>query len=132
MGYDCGLFVGGKERPARSGAVISVRSPATGEVIGNAAEAGEDDVAQAVAAAAAAAGAWAASSRSQRADCLYRLAALIAEHAGELAAIETSETGRPISVTKDADLRSAAETVTYCAGMPARTEGARSRCPASS
>src|ERR1700730_10305821 len=51
MSYDYGLFIGGEERPAQSGAVIDVRSPATGEAIGHVAEAGQEDVAAAVAAA---------------------------------------------------------------------------------
>ena len=34
MPYDYGLFIDGAERPARSGATIDVRNPATGQVIG--------------------------------------------------------------------------------------------------
>ena len=40
MSYDYGLFIDGAERPARSGATIDVRNPATGHVIGQVAAAG--------------------------------------------------------------------------------------------
>ena len=123
MSYDYGLFINGAERPARSGATIDVRNPATGHVIGQVAAAGEDDVADAVAAAAAAADGWAATSQSKRAGYLYELARAITEHAGELAAMETADMGKPISVSKNVDLRSAPEAVQYFAGMASKTEG---------
>jgi acyl-CoA reductase-like NAD-dependent aldehyde dehydrogenase len=123
MSYDYGLFIGGEERPAKSGAVIDVRSPATGEVIGHVAEAGQEDVAAAVAAATAAADGWAATSQARRAGYLHDLAALIAEHADELATIETSDMGKPITVSKKVDLRSAPEAVEYFAGMAGKIEG---------
>jgi acyl-CoA reductase-like NAD-dependent aldehyde dehydrogenase len=123
MPYDYGLFIGGEERQARSGAVIGVRNPATGEVIGHVAEAGAGDVADAVAAASAAADGWAATSQSRRADCLLNLAGLITQHAGELATIETSDMGKPITVSKNVDLRSAQEAVKYFAGMAGKIEG---------
>jgi len=123
MSYDYGLFIGGEERPAQSGAVIDVRNPATGEVIGQVADAGPEDVAAAVAAAAGAAEAWAGTSQARRAGYLYDLAALITERAGELATIETSDMGKPITVSKKVDLRSAPEAVEYFAGMAGKIEG---------
>jgi acyl-CoA reductase-like NAD-dependent aldehyde dehydrogenase len=123
MSYDYGLFINGADRPARSGATIDVRNPATGQVIGQVAAAGEDDVADAVASAAAAADGWAATSQSKRAGYLYELARAITEHAGELATMETADMGKPISVSKNVDLRSAPEAVQYFAGMAGKTEG---------
>ena len=123
MSYDYGLFIGGEERPARSGFVIDVRNPATGEVIGHVAEAGQDDVVAAVAAAAGAADGWAATSQYRRAGFLRDLAGLIADHTEELATIETSDMGKPITVSKNVDLRSAPEAVEYFAGMAGKIEG---------
>jgi len=123
MSYDYGLFINGEERPARSGAVIDVRNPATGQVIGHVAEAGREDVADAVAAASATAAAWAATSQSRRAGYLSDLARAIADHADELAVMETSDMGKPITVSKNVDLRSAPEAVQYFAGMAGKTEG---------
>src|SRR5215472_16337637 len=123
MSYDYGLFINGAERPARSGATIDVRNPATGQIIGQVAAAGQDDVADAVAAAAAAAEGWAATSQSKRAGYLSELARAITDHADELATMETADMGKPISVSKNVDLRSAPEAVQYFAGMAGKTEG---------
>ena len=123
MSYDYGLFINGAERPARSGATIDVRNPATGHVIGQVAAAGEDDVADAVTAAAGAAAGWAATSQSKRAGYLLELARAITDHADELATMETSDMGKPISVSRNVDLRSAPESVQYFAGMAGKVEG---------
>ena len=123
MPYDYGLFIDGAERPARSGATIDVRNPATGQVIGQVAAAGQEDVADAVTAAAAAAAGWAATSQSKRAGYLLELARAITDHAGELATMETSDMGKPISVSRNVDLRSAPESVQYFAGMAGKVEG---------
>jgi acyl-CoA reductase-like NAD-dependent aldehyde dehydrogenase len=123
MSYDYGLFINGAERPARSGATFDVRNPATGQAIGQVAEAGQADVADAVAAAAAAADGWAATSQSKRAGYLHDLARAITQHAGELATMETSDMGKPITVSRKVDLRSAPEAVQYFAGMAGKTEG---------
>jgi acyl-CoA reductase-like NAD-dependent aldehyde dehydrogenase len=129
MAHDYGLFIGGEERPARSGAVTGVRSPATGEVIGHVAEAGEGDVADAVTAAVSAARGWAATARSQRAERLCHLAELVARSAGELAAIETSDAGRPVTAAKNVDLPLAGEVLTYFAGIAGKTEGRAAPVP---
>jgi aldehyde dehydrogenase (NAD+) len=123
VSYDYGLFIGGEERPALSGSVIDVRNPATGEVIGQVAEAGPRDVAAAVAAAAGAADGWAATSQARRAAYLHDLARLITSRADELATIETSDMGKPITVSRKVDLRSAPEAVEYFAGMAGKIEG---------
>ena len=123
MPYDYGLFIDGAERPARSGATIDVRNPATGQVIGQVAAAGQEDVADAVTAAAGAAAGWAATSQSKRAGYLLELARAITDHAGELATMETSDMGKPISVSRKVDLRSAPEAVEYFAGMAGKVEG---------
>jgi len=129
MAHDYGLFIGGEERPARSGAVTGVRSPATGGVIGHVAEAGEGDVADAVTAAVSAARGWAATARSQRAERLCHLAELVARSAGELAAIGTSDAGRPVTAAKNVDLPLAGEVLTYFAGIAGKTEGRAAPVP---
>lgn len=123
MSYDYGLFIAGEERPAASGARIEVTNPATGETIGSVACAGEPDVSDAVAAAAAAAEDWAATSQARRASYLYALARAVTEHADELAAIETQDMGKPITVSRKVDLRSAPEAIEYFAGMAGKIEG---------
>lgn len=123
MPYDYGLFIGGEEKPAASGRTISVTNPATGEVIGTVPAAGEDDVAAAVAAAKAAAPEWAAASQFRRSALVSALARTVAEHADELAETETRDMGKPITISKKVDLRSAPEAIEYFAGMAGKIEG---------
>ncbi len=123
MSYDYGLFIDGEERPAISGDTLDVVNPATGETIGRVAKAGADDVAAAVAAAHAAAPGWAATSESRRAGFLTALASAVAEHATELAEIETRDMGKPIAVSKNVDLRSAPDAIRYFAGFPGKAGG---------
>jgi acyl-CoA reductase-like NAD-dependent aldehyde dehydrogenase len=123
MGYDYGLFIGGEERPAASGETIEVTSPATSEVIGRVACAGAADVDAAVAAARDAAPGWAATSQARRASHLYALARAVAEHADELAEIETRDMGKPITVSRKVDLRSAPEAIEYFAGWAGKIGG---------
>jgi len=123
MPYDYGVVIAGEDRPAASGRAITVTNPATSEVLGTVAAAGADDVAAAVAAAKAAAPNWAATSQPKRAGYLYALARAVAEHADELAEIETRDMGKPITVSKKVDLRSAPDAIEYFAGMAGKIEG---------
>ncbi|MGH3263105.1 MAG: aldehyde dehydrogenase family protein, partial [Trebonia sp.] len=123
MPYDYGLFIGGEQRPAASGRTISVTNPATGEIIGTVAAAGAEDVAAAVDAAKAAAAGWAATSQPKRAGYLYALAKAVSEQADALAEMETRDMGKPITVSKKVDLRSAPDAIEYFAGMAGKIEG---------
>src|SRR5579859_2559113 len=123
MPYDYGIVIGGEERPAASGRTITVTNPASSEVLGTVAAAGADDIAAAVAAAKAAAPGWAATSQVKRAGYLYELARAVADHADELAEIETRDMGKPITVSRKVDLRSAPDAIEYFAGMAGKIEG---------
>jgi acyl-CoA reductase-like NAD-dependent aldehyde dehydrogenase len=118
-----GLFIGGEERPASDGATIEVTNPATGEVIGEVAAANAADVSEAVAAARAAAPGWAATSQFRRAGYVLELARAVSDHADELAAIETRDMGKPYTISRKVDLRTAPEALEYFAGMAGKTEG---------
>jgi acyl-CoA reductase-like NAD-dependent aldehyde dehydrogenase len=74
-----------------------VVNPATEEPIAELAEAGAEELERAVAAARAAFPAWRALAPGDRARLLRRLAALVEEHGEELARLETSNVGKPIS-----------------------------------
>lgn len=123
MAYDYGLFIGGEERPAASGRTIDVINPATGQSIGSVAAGDEQDVDAAVTAAAKAAPEWAQTSQARRARHLYALARAVEEHAEELATLETQDMGKPITVSRKVDLRSAPEAIEYFAGMAGKIEG---------
>lgn len=71
--------------------------PADGRVIGAVLRGGAEHIDQAVAAAAAAQPAWAATKPEHRADVAQAFAALILEHAEELAVLDSEDTGKPLS-----------------------------------
>ncbi|CAN5181830.1 aldehyde dehydrogenase family protein [soil metagenome] len=76
---------------------LTVLNPATEEPIAELEQAGVEEADEAVARARAAYPSWSAVSPSDRARLLRRLAALVEEHAEELARIESRNVGKPIS-----------------------------------
>jgi len=90
------LHIGGEQVPAASGATFTSTNPATGETWASFAEADAGDVGRAVAAAARAFNdlAWRGLSPTRRGRLLMRFGDLIAEHAEELAALETRQNGK--------------------------------------
>jgi acyl-CoA reductase-like NAD-dependent aldehyde dehydrogenase len=77
--------------------VTSVLNPATEETIAELPSAGVDETDAAVVAARAAFPAWRAVAPADRARLLRRLAAIVEEHAEELALLETRNVGKPIA-----------------------------------
>ncbi|GBQ24986.1 aldehyde dehydrogenase [Acetobacter estunensis NRIC 0472] len=90
------LFINGEWKKPDSGKWIEIRSPATGEKLGEAARGDKEDVNIAVAAAKKAFPAWRDTPASKRADALYRLRDLVARDKEKLATIITSEMGKPL------------------------------------
>jgi betaine-aldehyde dehydrogenase len=81
-------------RAASTAAKITILSPHDGSAIGTLAAAGEDEVRGAVASARSAAQDWARTSPEDRGRALRSAADTLAEHAGELARLNTRETGK--------------------------------------
>jgi betaine-aldehyde dehydrogenase len=96
------LFIGGDWVAPASGAMLSVVSPHTEEVIADVAEAQETDVDRAVAAARAAFddGPWPRMSGGERSEAMSGLLAGLQNRAEELATTITSEMGCPISFSR--------------------------------
>jgi len=91
-------FVAGEWRTGAS--TIAVDNPATGAVIGHVPDFGSAEAEEAVAAAHAAFGPWKAKTAKERGAVLKRWAALMAEHADDLATIMTAEQGKPLAEAK--------------------------------
>ena len=89
-------FINGEEVPAKSGATTDIIDPSTGEVYATAALSGAEDIAAATAAAARAFEGWGNTTPSERSLALLRIADAIEEHAEELVAIESRNTGKPV------------------------------------
>src|SRR5436190_3521482 len=92
------LFINGQFRGASSGKVSVLINPATEEPLGEVATGDERDVDLAVAGADRAyREVWRDLAPGKRTEILYRLAALLRQHAEELAQIEMLNIGKPIS-----------------------------------
>jgi acyl-CoA reductase-like NAD-dependent aldehyde dehydrogenase len=91
-----GLVIGGDRVAAAEGETFEVLNPATAAHLAEVAAAGPQDVDRAVAAAAAAYEVWGALSPVTRGRRMHRFAALVEEHAEELALLECRNVGMPI------------------------------------
>ncbi len=97
--YD--LLIDGQWQPATSGDYFDVENPATGETVARMANAGPEDVAQAVASARRAFkhGPWSDLPDAERGKILWRMADIVEERRMELGRMESISNGRPISET---------------------------------
>ncbi len=97
-------LIGGELRAAADGRTLDSYDPATGEVWAKIPRSSAQDAADAVAAARAAFPAWSTMPAAGRAHYIRKVAAVFAEHARELAEIETRDNGRTIAETAKRDL----------------------------
>jgi acyl-CoA reductase-like NAD-dependent aldehyde dehydrogenase len=119
------LCIGGDWRPATSGRRFQTLNPATAKVIGEVAEADTQDVDAAVRAAQEAMdGAWGRMSANERGKLLWKLGDAILENLDELAALESADTGKPITETRMIDVPLTADCFHYYAGLATKIEGA--------
>ncbi|MEV6171648.1 aldehyde dehydrogenase family protein [Streptomyces sp. NPDC051954] len=119
------LLIGGTWQSAASGAEFETVDPATGVAHAHCADAGREDVDEAVSAARAALGSpsWAGLMPAERARILWRIGDLIEEHAEELAQLETLDQGQPIGVSRTVSVKGAAEHFRYYAGWVTKLYG---------
>ena len=92
-----GLVIAGERVDAAEGRTFEVVNPATATTLATVAEGGVEDVNRAVAAASKAYEGWGALSPVTRGRRMHRFAALVEEHAEELALLECQNVGMPIS-----------------------------------
>ncbi len=120
-----GLFIGGAFVEAADGATFETLNPATEEPLARVAQAGEADVAVAVAAARRAYDkVWGKTTGAQRSKYLFRIARLIQERSRELAVLESLDNGKPIRESRDLDVPLAAAYFFYYAGWADKLEHA--------
>ena len=108
-------FIDGKYRPAASGATFDCINPANGQLIAKVASCDAADVNAAVASARVAfeAGGWSRRAPAARKKVLLRFAELIRKHREELALLETSDMGKPISDSMKVDIPAAANSIAW-------------------
>jgi 1-pyrroline dehydrogenase len=93
-----GHWIAGEPVSAPAAPLREILNPASGEVIALVADGSAAEVDDAVAAAERALGAWRRSTPARRSNALLELAELVGAHAGELAALESRNTGKPASL----------------------------------
>jgi acyl-CoA reductase-like NAD-dependent aldehyde dehydrogenase len=91
------MLIGGEWRQAASSQEIAVVNPATEDVVGSVPSGEAADVELAVATAKRALPDWSATDAEKRAHILAKAADLVEEHAKALAAVLTSEQGKPLA-----------------------------------
>ena len=119
------LLIGGKWVSAASGKTFPTYDPSTGEVLCQIAEADREDVDRAVRAARDAfeRGPWRRMTTSERGRLIWKLADLIEQHLEEFAELETLDNGKPLTISRAADVPLAVDMFRYMAGWATKIEG---------
>src|SRR4051794_29611899 len=118
-----GTFVGGEHVAATDGRRSALVDPTTGEVFATAPVSTAEDVDRAYRAAAGAFESWGDTTPSERQKALLKLADLVEEHADELVALESRNTGKPIGLTASEELPPMVDQLRFFAGAARTLEG---------
>ena len=116
-------FVGGERADTADGRRLDLVDPATGEVFASAPVSGAEDVDRAYRTAATAFEGWRDTTPSERQKALLRLADLVEEHAEELVALESRNTGKPIGLTTSEEIPPMVDQIRFFAGAARTLEG---------
>lgn len=111
---DVQLLIDGKWRPGANRSTLPITNPATGESAGCVAVATDSDLHEAVAAAEHGAAVWRAVAPFERSRILRKAAGILRERVDEIAAILTTEQGKPLAQAR-AEISGAAETIEWFA-----------------
>ncbi len=108
-------FINGQYQDALAGDTRATMNPANGQKLADVANCGIEDADSAVAVARAAfeSGVWAKMAPAARKMVLLRWAALIEDHADEIALLECLDAGKPIADTTGGDVPSAVRTIRW-------------------
>jgi aldehyde dehydrogenase (NAD+) len=121
------LLIGGERVAAADGRTFDTPDPATGERLATVSQGGAADVDRAVQAAreAFAEGSdWRRMSPLDRGRRMAKLAALVDEHADELAQLESLDNGKPVKFARAVDVAGTVAHLDYFSGWPTKIEGA--------
>ena len=116
-------IINGAVQASADGAMMDVINPSTGEVYAVAPNSSAVDVDRACQAAGAAFETWRWSTPSERQRALLKLADLIESHAEELVAVESENTGKPVSLTLSEEIPPMVDQIRFFAGAARVLEG---------
>lgn len=109
-----GAWVNGREVASQEWSPVI--NPATEEPVAEVAVLGRSEVDEAVRAAGAAFSVWSQTPPQERAELLYRWAERLASQSAELAALETAQTGKPITMSTNFDVAFSIDNLKFFAG----------------
>jgi betaine-aldehyde dehydrogenase len=116
-------FVGGELVDTADGHRMDLVDPSTGEVFGSAPVSGAEDVDRAYAAASEASEVWRDVTPAERQRALLRFADAVEEHADELVALESQNTGKPLGLTSSEEIPPMVDQIRFFAGAARTLEG---------
>jgi phenylacetaldehyde dehydrogenase len=119
------MLIDGQWVDAASRKTFATVNPASGEVLAQVAEGDREDIDRAVKAARRAfeSGPWRRMTPSERGRLIWKLADLLEAHLEEFAQIETLDNGKPITVSRVADVPLSIDLLRYMAGWATKIEG---------
>jgi betaine-aldehyde dehydrogenase len=109
-------FIDGQQVDPSDGATSTLVNPVTGQEFATAPVSTEADIDAACQAAARALESWRDTTPSERSLAMIRIADAIEEHADELVALESENTGKPIQLTKDEEIPPMVDQIRFFAG----------------
>ncbi len=118
-----GSFIGGASYAGSSGEMIDIIDPANFSVVASCALASASDVDHAVHVARAAFTDWSRAAPGERASALNALASRMAARSEEYVAVETSQTGKPLRLSREFDVPGSIDNVSFFAGASRNLEG---------
>ena len=116
-------FVGGEHADTADGRRMDLVDPSTGEVFASAPVSGPEDVDRAYRVAAGAFETWRDTTPSERQQALLKLADAVEEHAEELVALESRNTGKPLGLTTSEEIPPMVDQIRFFAGAARTLEG---------
>ena len=118
-------FINGKRVDSVSGQTFPTLNPATGEKLVDVAAGDKADIDLAVKAARRAfeEGPWSKMTPSERGRVIWKIADLLEQHLEEFAELETLDNGKPLTVSRAADVPLAVDLFRYMAGWATKIEG---------
>ncbi len=116
-------FIGGTSVDGSAGAMSDVVDPSTGQVVAQAPVSGAEEVDAAYEAAGKAFGEWGRTTPSERQQALLKLADSIEEHAEELIALESQNTGKIKALTASEEIPPMVDQLRFFAGAARVLEG---------
>jgi betaine-aldehyde dehydrogenase len=116
-------FIGGEFADPADGRRADLVDPSTGEVFGSAPVSSAADIDRACSVAATAFEAWRDTTPSERQRALLRFADAVEEHADELVALESQNTGKPLGLTASEEIPPMVDQIRFFAGAARNLEG---------